>query len=402
MMKQLTITDVRAFVLEQAGSGGDYHDREQGHWLVDTLIATPMSAYPEYKQSRTSFGINVMKSIVVEVEASDGTIGISAGQGGAPACYMIEQHFRRFIVGQDPRSLNRIWDQMFRASRYYGGKGVPLWAISAVDLALWDLLGLLRQEPVYQMIGGAVRNEIELYCTGIRPDVAKEAGFIGGKMPLPHSPADRREGLNANVKQFREMRDRVGPDFHLMADCWMALDVPYAVELAYALQEIGMYWLEEVLHPDDFDGYKLLKERVPWMRWTTGEHEYTRYGFRKLIESRSVDILQPDVMWCGGLTELLRISAMAAAYDIPVVPHGSGAYSYHFVVTQPHCPFCEYLNTSTDCLSFPPVFGNMFENEILPKNGKIKLTDDPGWGLKLNRKDLELNRVSPAAKRQGE
>jgi L-alanine-DL-glutamate epimerase-like enolase superfamily enzyme len=291
---------------------------------------------------------------------------------------------------------------MFRASRYYGGKGVPLWAISAVDLALWDLLGLLRQEPVYQMIGGAVRNEIELYCTGIRPDVAKEAGFIGGKMPLPHSPADRREGLNANVKQFREMRDRVGPDFHLMADCWMALDVPYAVELAYALQEIGMYWLEEVLHPDDFDGYKLLKERVPWMRWTTGEHEYTRYGFRKLIESRSVDILQPDVMWCGGLTELLRISAMAAAYDIPVVPHGSGAYSYHFVVTQPHCPFCEYLNTSTDCLSFPPVFGNMFENELLPKNGKIKLTDDPGWGLKLNRKGLELNRVSPAAKRQGE
>ena len=401
-MKQLTITDVRAFVLEQAGSGGDYHDREQGHWLVDTLIATPMSAYPEYKQSRTSFGINVMKSIVVEVEASDGTIGISAGQGGAPACYMIEQHFRRFIVGQDPRNLNRIWDQMFRASRYYGGKGVPLWAISAVDLALWDLLGLLRQEPVYQMIGGAVRNEIELYCTGIRPDVAKEAGFIGGKMPLPHSPADRREGLNANVKQFREMRDRVGPDFHLMADCWMALDVPYAVELAYALQEIGMYWLEEVLHPDDFDGYKLLKERVPWMRWTTGEHEYTRYGFRKLIESRSVDILQPDVMWCGGLTELLRISAMAAAYDIPVVPHGSGAYSYHFVVTQPHCPFCEYLNTSTDCLSFPPVFGNMFENELLPKNGKIKLTDDPGWGLKLNRKGLELNRVSPAAKRQGE
>ncbi len=401
-MKKLTITDVRAFVLEQAGSGGDYHDREQGHWLVDTLIATPMSAYPEYKQSRTSFGINVMKSIVVEVEASDGTIGISAGQGGAPACYMIEQHFRRFIVGQDPRSLNRIWDQMFRASRYYGGKGVPLWAISAVDLALWDLLGLLRQEPVYQMIGGAVRNEIELYCTGIRPDVAKEAGFIGGKMPLPHSPADRREGLNANVKQFREMRDRVGPDFHLMADCWMALDVPYAVELAYALQEIGMYWLEEVLHPDDFDGYKLLKERVPWMRWTTGEHEYTRYGFRKLIESRSVDILQPDVMWCGGLTELLRISAMAAAYDIPVVPHGSGAYSYHFVVTQPHCPFCEYLNTSTDCLSFPPVFGNMFENELLPKNGKIKLTDDPGWGLKLNRKGLELNRVSPAAKRQGE
>ena len=279
-MKKIMITDVRAYVLEQIGSGGDYHDREQGHWLVDTLIATPMSVYPEYKKSRTSFGINVMNSIVVEVEASDGTVGISAGQGGAPACYMIEKHFKRFLVGQDPRKLNQFWDQMFRASRYYGGKGVPLWAISAVDLALWDLLGLLRQEPVYQMIGGSTRNEIDLYCTGIRPDLAQQAGFIGGKMPLPHGPSDRLEGLKANVKQFRDMRELVGPDFHLMADCWMSLDVQYAVDLAYALKEVGIYWLEEVLLPDDFDGHKLLKERVPWMHWTTGEHEYTRYGFR--------------------------------------------------------------------------------------------------------------------------
>jgi len=392
LMKQVTIIDVRAFVLEQTGSGGDYHDREKGHWLVDTLIANPMSSYPEYKQSRTSFGINVMKSIVVEVEASDGTVGISAGQGGVPACYMIEKHFKRFLIGQDVHKLNQFWDQMYRASRYYGGKGIPLWAISAVDIALWDLLGLLRQEPVYQMIGGATRDQIELYCTGIRPDIAQQAGFIGGKMPLAHGPSDRREGLKANVKQFQEMRERVGPDFLLMADCWMALDVSYAVELAYALRDLDLYWLEEVLHPDDFDGHKLLKDRVPWMRWTTGEHEYTRYGFRKLIESRSVDILQPDVMWCGGLTELLRISSMAAAYDIPVVPHGSGAYSYHFVVTQPHCPFCEYLNTSPDCKSFPPVFGNMFTNEQAPVNGTIFPSDEPGWGLKLNRDHLNLIR----------
>lgn len=392
LMKQVTIVDVRAFVLEQTGSGGDYHDREKGHWLVDTLIATPMSSYPEYKNSRTSFGINVMKSIVVEVEASDGTVGISAGQGGEPACYMIEKHFKRFLIGQDVHKLNQFWDQMYSASRYYGGKGIPLWAISAVDIALWDLLGLLRQEPVYQMIGGSTRDQIELYCTGMRPDIAQQEGFIGGKMPLAHGPSDRREGLKANVKQFQEMRERVGPDFLLMADCWMALDLSYAVELAYALRDLDLYWLEEVLHPDDFDGHKLLKDRVPWMRWTTGEHEYTRYGFRKLIESRSVDILQPDVMWCGGLTELLRISSMAAAYDIPVVPHGSGAYSYHFVVTQPHCPFCEYLNTSPDCKSFPPVFGKMFINEQVSINGKIRPTDDPGWGLKLNRESLNLIR----------
>jgi L-rhamnonate dehydratase len=393
-MATVTIKEVRAFVLTEKGSGGDYHDREEGHWLVDTLIATPMSAYPEYKHSRTSFGINVMNSIVVEIEASDGTVGISAGQGGAPACYMIERHFKRFLIGQDPRSINKMWDQMFRASLFYGRKGVPLWALSAVDLALWDLVGLLRQEPIFQMIGGATRDEIQLYCTGIRPDVAKEAGFIGGKMPLSHGPVDRHEGLQADFERFREMRERVGPDFLLMADCWMALDVPYAVDLAYKMRDLNLYWLEEVLPPDDFDGHTLLKQRVPWMRWTTGEHEYTRYGFRKLIETRSVDILQPDVMWCGGLTELLRISAMAAAYDIPVVPHGSGAYSYHFVISQPHCPFCEYLNTSPDCLSFPPVFGNMFTNERGPENGRVQIGDDPGWGLTLNRKNLNLVRIA--------
>jgi L-rhamnonate dehydratase len=207
---------------------------------------------------------------------------------------------------------------------------------------------------------------------------------------------DRHEGLKANVEHFQEMRKKVGPDFWLMADCWMSLDVPYAVELANAMREVDLYWIEEALHPGDMDGHKLLKERAPWMRWTTGEHEYTRYGFRKLIESRSIDILQPDVTWCGGLTELLRISSMAAAYDIPVVPHGSGAYSYHFVISQPHCPFCEYLNTSPDCLSFPSVFGSLFENEILPVNGKIKLNDEPGFGMNLNRNNLNLNRVYPS------
>ena len=392
-MKFPKIKDVRAFVLDQKGSGGDYHDRETGHWLVDSLISTPMSGYPSYKASRTSFGINVMNSIVVEVETEDGRIGVSAGQGGAPACYIIEKHFKRFLIGQDPRNLNQMWDQMYRSSLFYGGKGLPLWALSVVDVALWDLLGLLRGEPVYKMIGGAVRDEVPLYCTGIRPDVAKENGFIGGKMPLSYGPVDRLEGISKNHKKFSDMRQKVGEDFLLMADCWMSLDVPYAVELAAAMKDIKLYWFEEVLQPHDFDGHRILKERVPWVRWTTGEHEYTRYGFRKLIESRAVDILQPDVMWCGGLTELLRISALAAAYDIPVVPHGSGAYSYHFVITQPHCPFCEYLNTSPDCLSFPAVFGDMFENEILPVNGHIRLTDEPGWGLRISRKELNLRRV---------
>ena len=116
------------------------------------------------------------------------------------------------------------------------------------------------------------------------------------------------------------------------------------------------------------------------------EHEYSRYGFRKLIEGRNVDILQPDVMWVGGMTELLKVSAMASAYDIPVIPHASGPYSYHFVVSQSNSPFQEYLANSPDGKNVLPVFGNLFLNEPIPEKGylDVSVLDKPGFGLELN------------------
>ncbi len=389
-MRRDEITDVRAFVVE--GAGGDYHDRAEGHWLIDTLIANPMSRYPEYKASRTSWGISVLGSIVVEIETRGGHIGVATGLGGPPGCFMIEKHFRRFLVGSDPRDINRIWDQLYRASLPYGRKGVTVAAISAVDLALWDLLGRLRDEPVYALIGGRTRDSLSLYCTGPRPDVARTQGFWGGKVPLPHGPGDGPDGLRENVAFLAAHRETVGPDFPLMVDCYMSLDVTYAVALAEALKPLDIYWIEEPLSPDDIEGHRLLKQRCPTTRWTTGEHEYSRYGFRQLIEGRAVDILQPDLMWMGGLTEALRVSAMAAAYDIPVVPHGSGAYSYHFVVSQPHIPFCEYVNVSADGTSLGPVFGTLFDGDQTPAEGQVQLSDAPGFGLSLNRDRANLQR----------
>lgn len=391
-MNRFEIVDVRAYAFSQPGVGGDYHDRGQGHWLIDSLIATPMSGYAEYKRSRKSWGIAVLGSILVEVETKSGTVGLATGLGGEPACFLIERHFRRFLLGADCRDTARLWDQMFRASMPYGRKGLALAAISAVDLALWDAQGLIRGEPVWRMIGGETKPEIPVYCTGPRPDLARQMGFWGAKVPLPHGPADGPEGLERNRAFLAEHRRKVGPDFPLMVDCYMSLNVPYAIDLANAVRDLGIYWLEECLHPDDFDGHRLLKERVPWMKWTSGEHEYTRYGFRKLIEGRSIDILQPDMMWLGGLTEALRVSAMAAAYDIPVVPHGSGAYSYHFVMAQPHSPFCEYLITSAEANRIEPVFGTLFENEQLPENGRIRPSDEPGFGLRLREGAVALDR----------
>lgn len=204
-----------------------------------------MHKYPEYKVSRTSWGIAVLGSIFVKLTAEDGTVGYATGFGGPPACWLIEEHYRRFVVGADPRDTNKIWDQMFRASMFYGRKGpsvrpaqgfprrgtlglpsgLPLAAISVVDLAVWDLLGKIRNEPIYSMIGGRTKSTIPLYLTGPEPAAAKKLGFWGSKVALPHGPSDGYDGLLANVEFLRKKQEVVGPEFPLMVDCYMALDV---------------------------------------------------------------------------------------------------------------------------------------------------------------------------------
>src|SRR5688572_15567882 len=390
MSKDFTVADLRVYLVGAEGNGGDYFQQGRGHWLIDTLIANPMSGYPEYKASRQSWGIGVLGSIVVEVETATGVVGVATGFGGPPAAWLIANHFRRFVVGEDARNLNRIWDQMFRASMPYGRKGLPIATISVVDLALWDLLGKVRQEPVYNLIGGKTRDEISFYCTGPEPAAAKAMGFWGAKVPLPYGHFDGPAGIKGNLAYLEAQRDKVGPDFPLMVDCYMSLTPAFAIELAEAAKPLGIHWWEEVLHPDDVEGFRQIRQAHPTLKWTTGEHEYTRYGFRRLIEERTIDVLQPDVMWVGGLTELLRIAAHASAYDIPVIPHGSGPYSYHFIASQTTSPLCEYVAASPDGKSIRPIFGELFSGEDVPVAGKLKLSDRPGFGMQIsNRTHLQ-------------
>ena len=272
------------------------------------------------------------------------------------------------------------------SSMFYGRKGLPVAVISVIDLALWDLLGKIRNEPVYKLIGGATRSRLDFYCTGPSPTSAASIGFTAAKVPLPYSPGEGPAGMRKNIAFLTKHREEVGPDFPLRVDCYMSLNVPYTIELVSKCAHLDIDWWEECLAPDDFDGHALLKRAHPTVKFTTGEHEYSRYGFRKLIEGRNIDIIQPDIMWCGGLTELLKISAMAVAYDIPVVPHASGPYSYHFVVSQANAPFHEYLNNSADGKSIEPVFGSLFKNEPMPTKGYIEVSelDRPGFGLELS------------------
>lgn len=305
---------------------------------------------------------------------------------GPPACWLVHQHFERFLVGADPRNTNHLFEQMYRASMFYGRKGLPVAVISVIDLAIWDLLGKIRGEPVYKLIGGNTKDRIDFYCTGPDPPAAKAMGFWGAKVPLPYCPEEGHAGLKKNVEFLRKHRESVGPDFPLMVDCYMSLNVSYTIEIAKACEDLNINWWEECLSPDDTDGFEQIKRAHPTIKFTTGEHEYSRYGFRKLIEGRNLDIIQPDVMWLGGMTELLKVAAMAAAYDIPVVPHASGPYSYHFVISQPNTPFQEYLANSPDGKSVLPVFGDLFIDEPIPTKGYLHASDldKPGFGLTVN------------------
>jgi len=332
-----------------------------------------------------------MGSLIVEVEADDGTIGIGVTIGGPPGCFIVENHLSRFVEGQDPRDVELMWDQMWRSTINYGRKGLPIQCISAVDLAIWDLLGHIRNEPVYAMLGGKTKQRLPVYSTTARSDLAKELGFVAAKVPCAYGPSAGDEGLRKNEAFFKGWREKVGPDFPLMLDCYMALTVPYSIKLAQTLKPYNLKWMEEFLPPDDYEGYALVKDALKstGIMLTTAEHEYTRYGFRQLIKSRAVDILQPDITWLGGITEARRIVAMASAYDILIIPHGSSVYSYHLQYAFSNCPLAEYINLSPKADKIVPYFGGLFPDEPLPAGGFIDLPDRPGFGVTLKRDGLE-------------
>ena len=170
----------------------------------------------------------------------------------------------------------------------------------------------------------------------------------------------------------------------------MSLTVPYTIELARRIdREVpgGVKWIEEHLPPDDYEGYAEVKRKAGhWNLFTCGEHEYTRYGFRRLIEEKCCDVLQPDITWLGGITDARRVCALASAYDIPIIPHGSSVYSFHLQYAFKNCPIAECLIMSPKADKIVPYFGKLFTDEPLPKDGYIVLDPNkPGFGVTLNR-----------------
>lgn len=375
----MRITEINVHVIPMSAS-----------WLSDSVIASPMSIYPEYKQKRSSW-FGAMTSAVIEIGTDEGLrgLGTMGGGKGKLALAIIEDHFKSLLVGKDPFDIERLWEQMFWASQSYGRKGAVIEVMSAIDLALWDLVGKAAGAPVYQLVGGRTKDKIPVYVTGNLTERHLKEGFRHVKLAVPYGPADGKAGLKKNVELVAKTRELIGPEGDIMLDCYMALDVPYAIALAKAVAGFKVLWMEEPVPPDQIDSYRQIKDAVQEIMIAGGEHEYTRYGFRDLIEKKAVDILQPDIYRAGGLSELKKIAAMASAYNLPVIPHGVGAASYHFVMSTTNSPRAEFVDI------FAQGGKPILKGEPQPQNGFVDLGKSPGFGYELDE-DV-LSGKSPAA-----
>lgn len=354
-----------------------------GSWsTMNAEVASPMSVYPEYKARRSLYMVGNLGPRAVEVETDKGITGIGIGGGGAG--FLIDGHLRHLLIGEDPFNVERIGDLLRRATMHYDIKGISTHAISAVDLALWDIVGKASKKPMYKLLGEETKDRIPAYCTGNDIEHHVEFGFKKLKLAVPYGPADGREGMKKNVELVARARRALGPDGEIMLDSWMSLTESYTLEFAKMLEPYRVYWLEESLPPDQYAGFRRLNQKISSLRIVTGEHEYTRYGFKVLLDYDAAKIWQPDIKWCGGMTELRHIDALAGANGIPVVPHAGWQFAGHYILTSKNSPWCEMFLPAP---GGPPEVYQRFEEEFNitrgPEGIYMRPPDRPGLGHEL-------------------
>ena len=374
-----------------------------GEFWEERLVR-PIDVYPEHKAEGPAWleelddGRYRMESIFVEVRTDEGVTGIG-GPIPLDQAFIIDTQLRRLVEGADPLAHELIWDKLYRYS-VHGRKGATMMAISALDCALWDLKGKWANAPVYRLLGGPTRTRIPAYASALGYSIepgraaarAREMvkqGYRATKWFFRNGPADGPDGMAKNVALVRALREAVGEDVDLMLDCWMSWDVPYTVRMAEQLEEYHPRWLEEPVLPDKIESYAEIRRRVS-IPISGGEHEYTRWGLKQLMDADAVDVVQPDIYWAGGITELLKICAIASTYDLPVIPHGhSTPATAHLIASQPAnlCPLLEYLVKWNEIHQF------FLKTPLKPKDGAVTLPETPGLGMELDETKIEQQRI---------
>ena len=357
----------------------------------ESPVANPMTRYPRYAKSRPSWMTN-WENFGCLVEAEDGTWGFAVGNHGKPVATIIDEYLGPRLVGENCMAIEKIYDMMVRMGSPYGATGLHSYAVSAIDLALWDLKGKILDRPVYELLGGPAREELFCYSTGGDTDWYMELGFKATKLPCKYGPADGLDGLKKNVEFIGSTRELIGDDVELMLDCWMGFDIEYAVRLAEELRPFKLKWMEEILPSEDFDAHAELRRRVPWQTLATGEHWYTTVPFQHAASKHLVDIMQPDINWVGGMTAIVKICAIAEAANISVIPHGGGntPYGQHACFAMPAIPWTECYIATPPGVPIERLGGNKsFPGMSVPNNSKMVPSNAPGFGLEINKGDLK-------------
>ena len=378
MGRSIKITDVHAYPL-----------RFSGDTTNEYPVACPMSVYPEYRASRMlwrdDFG-----PLIVKIETDEGIEGIGYTSMGSVMCALsIDLHLKRLLIGQDPRRVERLNDMLLRSTYHQGRDGYLMHAISALDLALWDIRGKLADMSVCALLGGPVQESIPCYMTGYDDERVKREPFIGIKWPLKYGPASGKWGLQENVKDVAQLRERLGPEPDIMLDCWMGLNVRYTLELERALRDYNIKWIEEPLIAGDIEGYRQLRREL---RSSTliacGEHETLVRGFAPFAKERLVDVWQADVTWAGGITEMQKIAALALDAEIAIVPHyGYIPWAAHFILACKASPAIEWYDLG---IEFPGDQA-LFESDMALREGRLYPGTSPGFGITMNWEVVEQN-----------
>ncbi|WP_119969539.1 mandelate racemase/muconate lactonizing enzyme family protein [Shewanella japonica] len=341
---------------------------------------------------------------LVEVITDAGITGWGECFGGGGIAFanktIVEKVIQPMILGMDPLDREVIWHKVYNLMRDHGQKGMPIQSLSGVDIALWDIAGKFHNQPVYKLLGGAFRERIPAYGYGMMlqryDDLEarftdesariKAMGFNATKMKIGLSP-------ERDIKLVEAVRKGIGDDMRLMVDANHAYTAREAIPLGRELQNLGVYWFEEPVAPEDKQGYRDLCEALD-MTIAGGEAEFSRWGFRDLIENRCVDLLQPEVCALGGITEYQKVLAMAHAHFIPVINHVWGSAiavgtNLHLLAALPDLPgaahpvqpMLEYDTTPNrfreDLLKEPlNILKQVKENQ-----GSVALPQGPGIGV---------------------
>jgi L-alanine-DL-glutamate epimerase-like enolase superfamily enzyme len=349
--------------------------------ITDIRITDPFFVSGQLQQDAINTLGPVSASTFCQIFTDEGVTGLVPGGGGPVNKAIIEGTLKSLVVGEDPMNSERIWSKMYWGTLSSGRRGSALIAISIVDNAVWDLKGRITGQPIHKLLGG-FRDEVNSYGSGINLNLTSEelvkqmtdfvkSGFKAVKMKIGNRDS------KIDLQRVRLVRQAIGPDIDLCLDVNNAWSLGTAVEMSKRLEEYDIYWLEEPVLADEFANLaKLGREtKIPI---ALGENHYTKWEFKELIGQGSVSIVQPDIGKCGGVTEFIKIAAMADAHGLPVCPHYSAFTDVPCIAGIPNGLFHEYVKVAFDSAS------QVFTGCARPANGMIAPLNKPGFGIELD------------------